>query len=99
MARTVLDARPSRLATCRAAALSHACPTASSNRLAYRQTRLAESPGKSHTRPDSLAEPVSRGGRNVAKVALALHLPVRLYWTLRQASPATPPVRMPGSPR
>src|SRR5207253_2418754 len=33
MARTVLDARPSRLATCRAAALSHACPTASSNRL------------------------------------------------------------------
>ena len=42
---------------------------------------------------------VFRRGRNVAKVALARHLAVRLYWTLRQASPATPPVRMPGSPR
>src|ERR1019366_107708 len=33
MARAVLAANPMRLATCRAAALSHACPTASSNRL------------------------------------------------------------------
>src|SRR2546425_8507353 len=40
-----------------------------------------------------------RRGRNVAKVALARHLTVRLYWTLRQASSATPPVRTPGSPR
>ncbi len=31
--RTVLAANPNRSATCRAAALSHACPTASSNRL------------------------------------------------------------------
>jgi transposase len=35
-----------------------------------------------------------RRGRNVAKVALARHLAVRLYWKLRQT-----PVRMPGSPR
>ncbi len=42
---------------------------------------------------------VFRRGRNVAKVALARHLTVRLYWTLRQASSATPPVRTPGSPR
>ncbi len=42
---------------------------------------------------------VFRRGRNVAKVALARHLAVRLYWTLRQASSATPPVRTPGSPR
>jgi transposase len=38
-----------------------------------------------------------RRGAKVAKVALARHLAVRLYWTLRQASEA-PPVRMPGSP-
>jgi len=38
-----------------------------------------------------------RGGK-VAKVALARHLAVRLYWALRQASSATPPVRTPGSP-
>jgi transposase len=42
---------------------------------------------------------VFRRGRNVAKVALARHLTVRLYWTLCQASSATPPVRTPGSPR
>ncbi|PYV27690.1 MAG: IS110 family transposase [Acidobacteria bacterium] len=42
---------------------------------------------------------VFRRGRNVAKVALARHLAVRLYWTLRQASSATPPVRTPGSPK
>jgi transposase len=42
---------------------------------------------------------VFRRGRNVAKVALARHLAVRLYWRLRQASSATPPVRTPGSPR
>jgi len=42
---------------------------------------------------------VFRRGRNVAKVALARHLTVRLYWTLRQASSATPPVHTPGSPR
>jgi len=40
-----------------------------------------------------------RRGGNVAKVALARHLAVRLYWTLRQASSPTPPVRTPGSPR
>lgn len=40
-----------------------------------------------------------RRGGQVAKVALARHLAVRLYWTLRQASATTPPVRMPGSPR
>jgi len=39
-----------------------------------------------------------RRGGNVAKVALARHLAVRLYWMLRQASSATPPVRTPGSP-
>lgn len=33
IARTVLVGKPNRSATCRAAALSHACPTASSNRL------------------------------------------------------------------
>src|SRR5580700_8196325 len=33
MARTVLDAKPNRRATCRADALSHAWPTASSKRL------------------------------------------------------------------
>ena len=42
---------------------------------------------------------VFRRGRNVAKVALARHLTVRLYWTLRQASSATPPAHTPGSPR
>ena len=42
---------------------------------------------------------VFRRGRNVAKAALARHLTVRLYWTLRQASSATPPVHTPGSPR
>lgn len=40
-----------------------------------------------------------RRGRNIAKVALARQLAVRLYWALRQASSAQPPVRMPGSPR
>jgi transposase len=40
-----------------------------------------------------------RRGRNVAKVALARHLAVRLYWRLRQAGAAPPPVRTPGSPR
>jgi transposase len=39
-----------------------------------------------------------RRGGNVAKVALARHLAVRLYWILRQPSSATPPVRTPGSP-
>ncbi|MGH9403078.1 MAG: IS110 family transposase [Terriglobia bacterium] len=39
-----------------------------------------------------------RRGGNIAKVALARHLAVRLYWTLRQASSATPPVRMSSSP-
>ena len=42
-----------------------------------------------------------RRGGPVAKVALARHLAVRFYWTLRtlrQARWATPPVRMPGSP-
>jgi transposase len=39
-----------------------------------------------------------RRGAKVAKVALARQLAVRLYWTLRQASKAAPPVRMPGSP-
>lgn len=39
-----------------------------------------------------------RRGRNVAKVALARHLAVRLYWTLRQESSARSPVRMPVSP-
>jgi transposase len=36
--------------------------------------------------------------RRGAKVALARQLAVRLYWTLRQASETTPPVRMPSSP-
>lgn len=40
-----------------------------------------------------------RRGRNLAKVAVARSLAVRLYWTLRQASGAKPPVRTPGSPR
>jgi transposase len=39
-----------------------------------------------------------RRGGNVAKVALARHLAVRLYWTLRQAGSTTPPVRTSGSP-
>ncbi len=39
-----------------------------------------------------------RRGAKVAKVALARQLAVRLYWTLRQASEAAPPVRMSGSP-
>jgi transposase len=39
-----------------------------------------------------------RRGGNVAKVALARHLAVRLYWTLRQASKTPPPVRTSGSP-
>jgi len=39
-----------------------------------------------------------RRGAKVAKVALARQLAVRLYWTLRQASETTPPVRMPSSP-
>ena len=40
-----------------------------------------------------------RRGRNVAKVAMARQLAVRLYWKLRQARSAQPAVRMPGSPR
>jgi transposase len=39
-----------------------------------------------------------RRGSHVAKVALARHLAVRLYWTLRQAGSAPPPVPMSGSP-
>lgn len=39
-----------------------------------------------------------RRGGPVAKVALARHLAVRLYWTLRQAASTTSPVPMPGSP-
>jgi transposase len=39
-----------------------------------------------------------RRGGHVAKVALARHLAVRLYWALRQAGSAPPPVPMPGSP-
>ena len=39
-----------------------------------------------------------RRGGNIAKVALARHLAVRLYWTLRQASSVPPAVRTPGSP-
>jgi transposase len=39
-----------------------------------------------------------RRGSHVAKVALARHLAVRLYWTLRQAGSATSPVPMSGSP-
>ncbi|HEV2424813.1 MAG TPA: transposase [Terriglobia bacterium] len=38
-----------------------------------------------------------RGGK-VAQVAVARHLAVRLYWTLRQASKTAPPVRTSGSP-
>jgi len=37
-----------------------------------------------------------RRGGQIAKVAIARQLAVRLYWRLR--SPETPPVRMPGSP-
>jgi hypothetical protein len=39
-----------------------------------------------------------RRGGSVAQVAVAGHLAVRLYWTLRQASKTTPPVRTSGSP-
>lgn len=39
-----------------------------------------------------------RRGGGIAKVALARHLAVRLYWTLRQARAATSPVCMSGSP-
>lgn len=39
-----------------------------------------------------------RRGTNVAKVAIARQLAVRLYWKLREASADAPPVRMPGSP-
>jgi transposase len=39
-----------------------------------------------------------RRGSRVAKVALARHLAVRFYWTLRQAGSAPPPVPMSGSP-
>ena len=38
-----------------------------------------------------------RRGGNVAKVALARRLAVRLYWTLRQARSPASPVRTPGS--
>ncbi|HEV2492004.1 MAG TPA: IS110 family transposase [Terriglobia bacterium] len=40
-----------------------------------------------------------RRGTNVAKVAMTRQLAVRLYWTLRQARPEVPPVRMSGSPK
>jgi transposase len=39
-----------------------------------------------------------RRGASVAKVAIARHLAVHLYWALRQMKEAPPPVRMPGSP-
>jgi transposase len=39
-----------------------------------------------------------RRGANVAKVAIARRLAVRMYWILRQAEDAAPPVRMSGSP-
>ena len=39
-----------------------------------------------------------RRGANVAKVAIARQLAVRLYWTLRQGKTAPSPVRTPGSP-
>jgi transposase len=39
-----------------------------------------------------------RRGAKVAKVAIARQLAVRLYWALRQATAAAPPVRRPGSP-
>ena len=39
-----------------------------------------------------------RRGGQVAQVAVARHLAVRLYWTLRQTSAPPTPVRMPGSP-
>jgi transposase len=39
-----------------------------------------------------------RRGAKVAKVAIARHLAVRLYWTLRQAKVAPSPVRTPESP-
>ncbi|MGH7969814.1 MAG: IS110 family transposase [Limisphaerales bacterium] len=39
-----------------------------------------------------------RRGAKVAKVAIARHLAVRLYWTLRQAKVAPLPVRTPESP-
>jgi transposase len=37
-------------------------------------------------------------GANVAKVAMARRLAVRMYWKLRQAQEMAPPVRMSGSP-
>lgn len=39
-----------------------------------------------------------RRGPNVAKVAIARRLAVRLYWVLRQARAEAPPLRTPGSP-
>jgi len=39
-----------------------------------------------------------RRGAKIAKVALARLLAVRMYWMLRQAQPAAPPVRTPSSP-
>jgi transposase len=39
-----------------------------------------------------------RRGGQIAKVAIARQLAVRLYWRLREGSAAAPPVRMPGSP-
>jgi transposase len=39
-----------------------------------------------------------RRGANVAKVAIARRLAVRMDWKLRQAPETAPPVRMPGSP-
>jgi transposase len=40
-----------------------------------------------------------RRGRNIAKVAVARKLAVRLYWRWRKLGPATPPAPMPGSPK
>ncbi len=42
---------------------------------------------------------VFRRGRQVAKVAIARRLLVRLYWILRPARTPAPPLRTPGSPR
>jgi transposase len=39
-----------------------------------------------------------RRGGQIAKVAIARQLAVRLYWRLREDRAAAPPVRMPGSP-
>src|SRR6266705_2196929 len=80
MARTVLDARPSRWATCRAAALSHACPTASSNRLLKGallgscSTFSAFTPQSGH-RTDTVPAPPSFGTQSRPSPALLAHTP------------------------